>query len=661
MNLRIHGDNILECEHALDLIEEALSLDGRAEVAHDPAFPLWSPVYTISNGTRLVARIQLLPGYGRWPADIQKELNRRGAPLREMPDAIITELLAEDDEEPIAALEFCGALPAGNNAWQRCGRALNLAYPGIPFFYFAELGGAELNASREVKAGRTPNPLIPFAYLALGDALKTLALPVFEPSPSIRDGERDLFGNSFGRQEAVGLLVCILKHELCTGKENALKEKDILAIETLVATRKDKATVLTAREWGDLAACDTGATKATWLAKRGMTWRKKINIPKTATLAALYEAIKTLAVSVGTRDFAICLVPAEKLPTLENKLRQIYDRRITPEFIKSIAKGNRPLVVVWIAGFKPRGDDSRPDRGLLPLARMLFGEEDVNVLSVIYGPAKNPEAVINDPSKAAKSNGLWESIVRFSTAFLLDSTTSVKLKMISAVIPGREKAESTSKPKLPASSTNPIRFGENDVDSALHTIFARMLETLCFECICNPPGGDWSGFSLQMEDSVHRWTSLPRVTATKEKRPDHVIQFRKPKAFLLSIESKDGAGSVEPNIGPRLEQYVKSLLLFAPTICRGLQKQSQWNPFQADHKPAALDIVTAAAFQLSSLKELDSVLIKGKCDVVFGFEFDRGKGTTTLHLKANGDFPEIKDALHSAASRSAGRLIIHIH
>ena len=661
MNLRIHGDNILECEHALDLIEEAISLDGKTEAAHDPASSLWSPIYTISIGTRQVARIQLLPGYGRWPADIQRELNRRGAPLREMPDAIVTELLAEDDEEPIAAFEFCGALPAGNNAWQRCGRALNLAYPGIPFFYFAELGGAELNSSRVVKAGRTPNPLIPFAYLALGDALKTLALPVFEPSPSIQKGERDLFGNSFGRQEAVGLLACILKHELCMGKENALKEKDILAIETLVATRKDKTTVLTAKEWGDIAKSATGASKVSWLVKRGMAWRKAINIPKTPTLVALYEAIKALAVSVGTRDFAICLVPAEKLPTLENKLRQIYGRRITPDFIKSIAKGNRPLVVVWVAGFKPRGDDSRPDRGLLPLARMLFGEEDVNVLSVIYGPAKNPEAVIKDPSKAAKSNGLWESIVRFSTAFLLDSTTSAKLKMISAVIPGREKAESTSKPKLPAGSTNPIRFGENDVDSALHTIFSRMLETLCFECICNPPGGDWSGFSLQMEDSIHRWTSLPRVTATKEKRPDHVIQFRKPKEFLLSIESKDGAGSVEPNIGPRLKQYVKSLLLFAPTICRGLQKQSQWNPFQAEHKPAALDVVTAAAFQLSSIKELDSVLSKGKCDAVLGFEFDREKGTTTLHLKANGDFPEIKDALHTAATQFAGRLIIQIH
>jgi hypothetical protein len=392
-----------------------------------------------------------------------------------------------------------------------------------------------------------------------------------------------------------------------------------------------------------------------------MAWRKAINIGKTPTLTKLYEAIKGLAVSVGTQDFAICLIPAAKIDALQSKLRQIYGERITPDFIDSIAHKNRPLVVVSVAGFKPRGDDSRPDRGLLPLARMLFGEEDVNVLSIIYGPAKDPGAVINDPPKAAKTNGLWESIIRFSTAFLLDSTTSLNLKQISAVIPKREEAKPTPKPKLPAGGTNPIRFGEHDVDSALHTIFSRMLENVCFECICNPPGGDWSGFSMQIEDSIYRWTSLPRVTATKEKRPDHAIQFKASRTFFLTIESKDSAGSVEPNIGPRLRQYVKSLLQFSPTICRNSNKCSQWGPFQGELKFTVLNIVTAAAFRLSALEELDGVLSKGKCDIVIGFVFDKEKETTKLHFKANGDFTEIKGALQTAASQSACRLIIHIH
>jgi hypothetical protein len=191
MRLRIHGDNILECEDAMGVILAALS-KGRADRPRLLDGPLWAPSFVLMDQAEVCAEIQLFPGYGRWPYDIARELKRLGAPLREMVDAIVTEV--EDEaglqERPILAFEFCGALPAGNQSWQRCGRVLNAAYPRIPFFYFAELGGAELDSDRQYKAGRLPNPLIPFAYLALGDALSTLALPVFEPSPSIRPSQR---------------------------------------------------------------------------------------------------------------------------------------------------------------------------------------------------------------------------------------------------------------------------------------------------------------------------------------------------------------------------------------------------------------------------------------------------------------------------------------
>ena len=68
----------------------------------------------------------------------------------------------------------------------------------------------------------------------------------------------------------------------------------------------------------------------------------------------------------------------------------------------------------------------------------------MNVLSVVYGPAKNPKTVLENPAKAAETNGLWETIVRFSSALLLDSTTSAKLKTISAVIPARQNKARTA-------------------------------------------------------------------------------------------------------------------------------------------------------------------------------------------------------------------------
>ena len=44
---------------------------------------------------------------------------------------------------------------------------------------------------------------------------------------------------------------------------------------------------------------------------------------------------------------------------------------------------------------------------------------------------------------------------------------------------------------------SPLKIGENDVDTILHTIFTQLKssEIKIFEGMCNPPGGDWSGIS----------------------------------------------------------------------------------------------------------------------------------------------------------------------
>src|SRR5689334_14187114 len=117
MKLRVHGDNVLECERAVRIIAAALG-DNRALVPQLSGAPLWAPTFLLMHNTEPVD-VQLFPGYGRWPLDIQEELRNRGAPLREMVDAIVTELHESSvtTEEPILALEFCGALPAGNQAW----------------------------------------------------------------------------------------------------------------------------------------------------------------------------------------------------------------------------------------------------------------------------------------------------------------------------------------------------------------------------------------------------------------------------------------------------------------------------------------------------------------------------------------------------------------
>ncbi len=109
--LRIHGDNILECERTLYLISDAFN----ATVNPIPS-AAYAPWYSIQTQNSTLFQVELLAGYGPWEVDIQRILSLSyNAPLREAPDAIVTRARSQS-EEIVLALEFCNALPAGNNA-----------------------------------------------------------------------------------------------------------------------------------------------------------------------------------------------------------------------------------------------------------------------------------------------------------------------------------------------------------------------------------------------------------------------------------------------------------------------------------------------------------------------------------------------------------------
>jgi hypothetical protein len=109
-----------------------------------PILSVTCPVYIVTLPDSEL-QFQFLPGYGerRWNQDVLGFVKRAGGRLREAADAIITRI-KDGSESAVAAIEFCGALPAGNQAWQRQGRAFSFAHAGIPYFYVAELGGFEL-------------------------------------------------------------------------------------------------------------------------------------------------------------------------------------------------------------------------------------------------------------------------------------------------------------------------------------------------------------------------------------------------------------------------------------------------------------------------------------------------------------------------------------
>ena len=138
----IHGDNVVECDRTLSLIATATSLGRTEEDFSGPTGSASCPTYQIDAPEGLFV-FTCFPGFGRWHQDILQALRVKGGCLRESADAIVSRVDG-DSEDPILALEYCGALPAGNQAWQRSGRAYSYGRAGVPFIYIAEIGGSEL-------------------------------------------------------------------------------------------------------------------------------------------------------------------------------------------------------------------------------------------------------------------------------------------------------------------------------------------------------------------------------------------------------------------------------------------------------------------------------------------------------------------------------------
>lgn len=633
--IRIHGDNILECERALMLIADAFLATVRFLQG-----PVYAPQYEIIHETDKLFSIQLLPGYGRWGIDAQEIMVASGAPLREASDAIITRVLPPSgQEEVILAVEFCNALPAGNNAWQRNGRALTYATVKIPYLYFAEIGGFELGQRRIRKATRFPSPIVPFSYLTATKLFNVICLPVYMPSLTITKELRRQLAGVFGFEEAKELIKSMI---LGTPNGEALKKlarKDFDLVQFL-SDRRRRAGTLNGPQWNEFMGLKTASAKARWLSEQHVRWVKKVGekVRLTSTSPQLIAAIQAVSHSVGANDIPLCMVPADNRKDLAKRISGIYGSLIRENFLCWVSTSTSPLVIAWITGFKPRGEDSRPDRGLVPLARMLFGN-DVEVLSIVSGPAKKEtwSMLLTAPEELAKQNGLWEAILHLSDAVLVDSITANDGPI--ALTMDRTHEITQQNICFPVASTL-LRFSEHDVDTILHLLFTCGHGLNVFEAMCNPPGGDWSGLSLLdlKTGNEYRWTSLPRITSPGSKRPDHVIQFwSDERMYLLAIESKNRAGDLEIGIGDRLKRYVEELLSSPPTISRNIGCET-WSLWETDNPSSfgfsEINILSGGAFYWANEQNMNQAVLRGRIDVTFAFEFGT-KQDVLMHLRCN--------------------------
>jgi hypothetical protein len=638
-HFNIHGDNIVECVRAFDYVVSGLG-DLVQEIV-GPNLSVTCPVYAVKlEGRELL--FQFLPGYGerRWNQDVLAFIQRSGGRLREAADAIISRLEG-DEEQPIVAIEFCGALPAGNQAWQRQGRAFSFAHAAVPYFYVAELGGFELDQDRGRKAERMPNPAIPFSFFAMTQYQGSVCLPVYEANAGATGKTIERFGPIFGKAEFLEFLKLAVLGGPSEEATSRLSQKCVALVKLLAESKKRK-DGLSGEQW-EMAhdAIKAGESLPDFLSRDArLPWKK------TAYIAALTDTAKlfmTLGAneSVGLTSTVLPLsfVPKERRASFSAKTKVIYGD-MSDEFAAWLAKDNRHLAIAWVMGFKPRGDDARPDRGLPPLARMLIGD-DCDLMTFVYGPAPRTHwiGLARNPVLLASRNGLWEAVLGVSDGVLADSSTKPAntprgvLKNTWAAALKEEKVQLHVEGKV-------CRFGEQDVDTALHVAFESLGADVVFEGMCNPPGGDWSGISFRWENSEpeHRWLTLPRVSAEGAKRPDHVFALfgQGDRPICLCIESKELARSLDANIGPRLTRYTEALFKSAPSIHRA-EKMSAWAIYEDKWLCRDLAYVSAGAYLASAADPFRGVPRDSNLDVQIGVEFAQEGKTCTLHLRGDTD------------------------
>ena len=535
-------------------------------------------------------------------------------------------------------MEYSGALAAGNQAWQRNGRAYSFGLAGIPYLYVAELGGYELDTDHVRRAPRSPNPAVPFSYVSYSSSLDTPVLPVFVPNPGIDQDASSYYSSVIGEEELVEFVRTSVLNGDTTRVANSLRKKALTFVQQL-ASRGRRGRTLTTEQWGaahQAVMKGGGSALLSYLLREAsLGWSKTAYIKSlTDSARELMQVVAKLSVGLTSSSLPMCIIPPESRFSLGEEIERLYPS-VDDEFLDWLPNKD-PLVICWVMGFKPKGEDARPDRGLPPFTRMLIGP-DAEMLTVVYGPAREEHwtSFVEDPRRLAIQNGLWESIMATSNAILVDSATDT-VTTHGYLRSHWGHPETSVQTESLLVDPRPQRLGEHDVDTVIHMIFARLSGNQAFEGLCNPPGGDWSGLSLLTSDKTKelRWLSLPRVSGSNAKRPDHVVQLfgLLDEPIVLAIESKAKHSSVEQRIGGRLTTYVATLLDSPASIERPHSGEAIWTHSRLGLVVDALHLASAAAYLLRNITDLTRGAQVARADLQIGLRFKDDPIRCEVHL-----------------------------
>lgn len=274
------------------------------------------------------------------------------------------------------------------------------------------------------------------------------------------------------------------------------------------------------------------------------------------------------------------------------------------------------------------------------------------IVSIVYGPAKPLTWKIlgKGIDVLASNNGLWQSIYKICDGVLIDSSTKTEPEYISIA---QEKLIARDELIIPFNAEFEIEHSEHDTDTAIHQILTR---SGLAECLCNPPGGDWSGINYFRNGEIFRWTSLPRVSEIGGKRPDHVFQQElKDSNLFISIESKGKGSDLEDEIGVNLVAYLRDLFSMVPTSIKKVN--AEWRLYNDKPNLDAYKTISVGAFIYNNDDELQEHMVRGKLDSIMAFEFRK---PSVLHMLSNDKGRILEDFVKEASKRISG-FVVKIH
>lgn len=633
---RIHGDNIVECERIAKIIINTLRPNSLTSSLISPS-TVSIELSATFLGNSINCRLELLPGFNKntkrhWQGNIFDALKEAGSYFDETPDAIIS-IVENGLERILLGIEFCSALQAGNQAWQRSARAFSTGRTGCPYIYIVDFVKYELFKGTRIRKNlRFPNAAVPYSYVNYSKITGNFVAQLYiksEEFDKTRESRLARFNEAdFGSTELGIYMVKIMLGIDTSSEERIILEKNMNVVQFL-ADHFDSSDNFTAAEWQQVYNLSTEDIVDYSIQKRRFGFHKTIAEKSHHGVSeAFIELVDRLSVGLASRDLPFGIIPASDRPEFAESIARLYPSA-DYSVIQSIADNNKHLIIAIFKGFKPRGDDNRPDRGLLPLASMLSAS-DVDVMTYLYGPMieTNLRILDRNPIELADKNGLWKSILALSNFVVLDVPVIARNRYDTERVYDMTYVKNhfsnvgtvnhiNSKPVF---SCVPVNFGEDDVDTGVHYLFTHILRNRCFEGMCNPPGGDWSGFSVILGDYENRWLSLPRVSdAVSGKRPDHIIEifgiFEKP--LLLSIESKEKSSALEADVGTKLVTYIEKIMSFVPSAKRRITPPiEEWHWGDTRVPFDNFETISAAAYLKRYAERPENVFTKN-CEVLF--------------------------------------------